>query len=218
MNNQRYTESEYRTKTLLIISPWLFFLLLVITGIAKSCFGGGIDPIDDDIMSSRKIVEHLNVFDTTRNGFRVVYATKNNVTEARLEEIRSRKHIKETFKRLQVEAPVHFGGSLLDTDIYDFAGFALRYDPGPDIVLHNIFVAGHKKSNLYIGKNPDIDNPALYFDSRTEQGIQYLSRDDIYCRRAVKKRIYRYWRCSSLNRTSKTDERFSHFSEDERIR
>jgi hypothetical protein len=90
-------------------------------------------------------------------------------------------------------------------------------DPDPDIKLHNIFVAGHKKSLLYIGKNPNIDNPAQYFDARTEQGIQYLTHDDIYYRRRRDLRIYRYWKCYGNSQTSKTDERFSHFSEEERI-
>jgi hypothetical protein len=189
----------------------------MVIGIVKNCAGNGIDPIDDDIMSCRKIVKHLDVLDTTHNGFRVVYTTKNNVTEARLEEIQNHPHIRKAFKRLQTETPLHFGGSLLDTDIYDFANFAVKHDPDADVEMHNIFVAGHAKSSLYIGKNPDIDNPAMYFDSRTEQGIQYLSRDDIYHRRRKDLRIYRYWKCNSLNQTSKTDERFSHFSEDERI-
>jgi hypothetical protein len=215
--NKQWTESEYRTKTFLTIAPLLFLMLIAIAGISKNCAGSSIDPIDNDIMSSRKVVKHLDVLDTTHNGFRVVYATKNNVTEARLEEIQNRSHVRDAFKSLQTDAPPHFGGSLLDTDIYDFADFAVKCDPDPDIEMHNIFVAGHEKSALYIGKNPNIDNPAQYFDFRTEQGIQYLSHDDIYYRRRKDLRIYRYWKCSSLNQTSKTDERFSHFSEDERI-
>jgi hypothetical protein len=215
---KQWTESEYRTKTLLTIAPQLFFALVVITGIIRFIIGNRIDPIDNDIMSSRRIVEHLNVLDTTHNGFRVVYATKNNVSEARLDEIRNRRHVREAFYRLQTDAPPYFGGSLLYIDIYDFAGFAVRYDSDPDIELHNIFVAGHEKSSLYIGKNPNIDNPASYLDARTEQGIAYLQHDDIYFRRHKNRRIYRYWKCYGINQTSKTDERFSHFSEEERIR
>ena len=215
--NKHWTESEYRTKTLLTIAPWLFIMLIAGVCIVKSCTGNGIDPMDDSIVCSRQIVKHLNVLDSTHNGFRVVYATKNNVTDARLTEIRNRQHINDAFIRLQQDAPAYFGGSLLDTDIYDFAGFAIQYDSDPDIKMHNIFVTGHKKSALYIGKNPNIDKSAQFFDSRTEQGIQYLSQDDIYCRREIKSRIYRYWKCYGNNQTSKTDERFSHFSEDERI-
>ena len=215
--NKQWTESEYRTKTLLTIAPWLFIMLIAGVYIVKSCTGNSMDRMDDSIISCRQIVEHLNVLDSTYNGFRVVYATKNNVTNARLTEIRNREHIRDAFERLQNEAPVHFNGSLLNTDIYDFAEFAVRYDSDSDIEMHNIFVAGHKKSSLYIGKNFNIDKPAQFFDPRTEQGIQYLSHDDIYCRRELKSRIYRYWKCYGNNQTSKTDERFSHFSEDERI-
>jgi hypothetical protein len=217
MNNKQWTESEYRTKTLLVLAPNLLVVLIIVAGIIKSCIGSGIDPMDDSIIGSRQIVEHLNILDGTHNGFRVVYATTNSVTEARLAEIKSRPHIIEAFKCLQTEAPVYFGGSLLYTDIYDFAGFAVRYDFDPDITLHNIFVAGHEKSCMYIGKNPNIDNPAQFFDAKTEQGIQYLSHDDIYYRRRIQDRIYRYWKCYGNNQMSKTDERFSHFSESERI-
>jgi hypothetical protein len=214
---KQWTESEYRIKTLLTIAPVLFFLLIVLICIVKSCMNSGIDPIDDSIISSRQVVEHLNVLDSTFNGFRVVYATKNNVTGLRLKEIRNREHIRTAFMHLQNDAPVYFGGSLLNTDIYDFAGFAVQYDCDPDIEMHNIFVAGHQKSALYIGKNFRIDRPAQFFDFRTEQGILYLSHDDIYYRRDLDRRIYRYWKCYGNNQTSKTDEHFSHFSEDERI-
>jgi hypothetical protein len=173
--------------------------------------------MDDSIIKSREVVEHLNVLDSTHNGFRVVYATKNNVTKVRLTEIQHRPHIIDAFSRLKTDAPVHFGGSLLYTDIYDFADFAVQYDSDPDIELHNIFVAGHEKSYLYIGKNTNIDNPAQYFNFGTEQGIQYLKHDDIYYRRERKNRVYRYWKCYGIHSISETDERFSHFSEDEKI-
>lgn len=217
MNNKQWTESEYRTKTLLALAPSLFVALIIVAGIIKNCIGSGIDSMDNSIISSRQIVEYLNVYDSTHNGFRIVYATVNNVTDARLSEIKSRPHIKTAFKRLQAEAPAHFDGSLLNTDIYDFAGFAVRYDSDLDITLHNIFIAGHKKTNLYIGKNPNIDNPAEFINPNTEQGLQYLSHDDIYYRRSVGDRIYRYWKCYGNNNISRTDERFSHFSEDDRI-
>jgi hypothetical protein len=214
--NNNWTEGEYRTKTLLTIATWLFVALIVCIGIIRSCAGSDIDPLDDSIISSRAVVEHVEVYDSTHNGFRVVYATKHNVTKKRLEEIQHRPHIKDAFSRLKMDAPLHFG-NLLDTDIYDFADFAVNYDPDPDIELHNIFVCGYEKSNLYIGSNPRIPNSAQFFNSGTEQGVQYLSHDDIYFRRRKQKRIYRYWKCRSIHETSSTDERYSHFSEEERL-
>lgn len=218
MSNKQWTESEYRAKTLLALTPWFFFMLVALACIIRNCAGNGTDPIDDSIISSRKAVEHLNVLDSTHNGFRVVYATKSNVTEERLQEIKSRPHIQSAFKRLQADAPVYFKGSLLYTDIYDFAGFAVRYDSDRDIQIHNIFIAGHQKSMLYFGENPKISNPVKNFNPLTGQGIQFISHDDIYFRREKRKRIYRYWKCCGNNATSSTDERYSHFSEEEKLR
>jgi hypothetical protein len=135
-----------------------------------------------------------------------------------LEEIQHRPHIVSAFKRLQTDAPVHFGGSLLYTDIYDFADFAIKYDPDPDIELHNIFVAGNEKSKRYIGPNPKIPNSAQYFNFGTEQGVQYIRHDDIYFRRRKSEQIYRYWKCYGIHSISSTDECYSHFSEEERLR
>lgn len=212
-----WTESEYRIATITLISPYLLIAFIIVIGILHDCFGEKIDPMDNSINKNREIVEHLIVNDSTCNGFRVVWATKYAVTKERLDEIRSRGHIYDAFHRLQVEAPLHFG-SLLKTDIYDFAEFALEYESDKDIVIHNIFVNGTKKSWLYIGPNHKIQNPAVYFDFGTEQGVLYISHEDIYCRGRGKRKIYRYWKCDGINSFSDFDEQFSHFSEDERIR
>ena len=196
---------------------WVVIILVVIIGIIKSCIGDDIDPMDNSIVKSREVVEHVIVTDSTYNGFRVVYATKNSVTQERLTEIKSRAHIRDAFERLKNEAPVHFG-SLLETDIYDFAEFAIGYDVDPDIHLHNIFIEGYEKCKLYIGPNPRIENPAVFFNAGTEQGAQYIGHKDIYFRRRKEDRIYRYWKCYGIHATSSEDERYSHFSEDERVR
>ncbi|NDW08747.1 hypothetical protein D0T56_03640 [Dysgonomonas sp. 520] len=195
---------------------WVVIILVIIIGIVKACVGSDIDPMDNSIVKSREIVEHVIVTDSTYNGFRVVYATKNSVTQERLAEIKSRKNIRDAFGRLKNDAPIHFG-SLLETDIYDFAEFAIRYDVDPDIHLHNIFIEGKDKCDLYIGPNPRIENPAVFFNAGTEQGAQYISHEDIYCRRRKEDRIYRYWKCYGIHTTSSVDERYSHFSEDERV-
>ena len=212
-----HTETEYRTAALLKIAPTLFILLIVVIGIIKSCVGTKIDPMDDSINATREIVHIFNIVDSTYNGFRIVYATKNNVTSERLKEIQSRKHINDAIKKLHADAPLYFG-NMVDTDIYDFAEFAVQYDADPDIVLHNIFVFGAEKTKLYARNNPKITNCATWINPSTEQGVQYLSQDDIYRRRDKEDRIYRYWKCTGLYSTSYTDERYSHFSEEDRIR
>ena len=195
---------------------WVIIILIVIIGLIKSCIGDDIDPLDDSVNKSREVVEHVIVTDSTHNGFRVVYATKNSVTPERFAEIKSRAHIKSSFDKLKTEARLHFG-SLLDVDIYDFADFTFKYEVDPDIELHNIFIEGVDKCNLYIGPNPKIINNARFFNAGTEQGAQYLSHDDIYYRRRKEDRVYRYWKCYGIHATSSTDERYSHFSEDERL-
>ncbi|MDR1716074.1 MAG: hypothetical protein LBS20_09520 [Prevotella sp.] len=201
-----------------LMANWLrvIMVLAIIIGIIETCIVDDVDPIDNSINKDREVVENVIVTDSTHNGFRVVYATKNKVTRERLEEIKSRPHIQDAFKRLKKDAPVHFG-SLLTTDIYDFAEFAIHYDIDPDIHIHNIFVEGYEKCKLYIGHNPGIENPAVFFNTGTEQGAQYISHKDIYYRRRKEERIYRYWKCYGIHATSCDDERYSHFSESERI-
>ncbi|PXV57439.1 hypothetical protein CLV62_15223 [Dysgonomonas alginatilytica] len=209
-------EKNYQTAAFLALAPKLFFIIIVAVMLLKECFGEKPDPMDDSINASREIVEHIMVLDSTRNGFRVVYATENSVTKQRLEEIRNRPVIVDAFKRLKADAPVHFS-NMVETDIYDFAEFAIKYDSDPAIRIHNIFISGSEKVNMYARPNPNIPDCATFINPNTDQGVQYLSHDDIYYRDRVNNRIYRYWKCYGNSSTSSTDERFSHFSQDERL-
>lgn len=191
-------------------------MLIAIIGLIKSCIGNSIDPMDDSINTAREIISHVEVVDSTNNGFRVVYATVNKVSKERYLEIANRPHIIQSFERLQKEAPLYFG-NMLYIDIYEFARYARQFDVDRDIQIHNIFVSGIKKINLYAGKNPKIPNYATWIDPNTEQGVQYLSYKDIYFNINSPDRVYRYWRCKSIYSTSYEDERFSHFSEADRV-
>lgn len=197
--------------------PWLFIALIVLICLVKDCVGPKVDPMDNSYMTSFGIVDHVYVCDSTYNGFRVVYVTTKPVTDARLDEIRHRRNVKDGFARLQRDAPIYFGGSLLYTDIYDFAIFAKGIDIDSDIEIHNIFVMGKEKMDLYIGPNPKIENPAQWMNMGTEQGNQYLSHREIFSCSSGNHSIYRYWKCRSPYNISLTDERFSHFPEDERL-
>lgn len=104
---------------------------------------------------------------------------------------------------------------MLKTNIYDFADFAILFDP-VDIEIHDIFVCGPDKEKLYIGENPRIENWAKWIDPNTLQGLLYITTDDIYHEQKEKSKIYRYWNCPSIHQISATDEHFSHFSETER--
>lgn len=195
----------------------ILIILIAIIGIGKACFEKRKDPIDNSFLTAQRVVDDdVLVVDSTFNGFRLVYVTKNQVTVERVTEIRSRQHIKYGLKKLANEAPKHFG-SLIETDIYDFAGYAKKYDPDPDIEIHNIFIYGNEKIKLYEAPNPKIKNPAKYISKLSLQGVQYLKRNDVYNTIKKEDRIYRYWKCRGIHSFSKTDERFIHFSEDDRL-
>ena len=89
--------------------------------------------------------------------------------------------------------------------------------PQSYILWQNIFIFGTEKQKLYVGKNPRIANSASWINPATEQGVQYINADDIYFRIEKGERVYRYWKCHGNHSTSTADERFSHFSEDERL-
>ena len=104
-----------------------------------------------------------------------------------------------------------------ETDICDFALYAYRFPIDKDVRIHNIFVAGKEKMDFYVRNNPDLPGCATWMHHGTEQGNQYLNADDINHCIPNGRRIYRYWKCRYLLQTSDTDERFSHFTEEERL-
>lgn len=200
------------------IGPWGILMVIVgIVGLVKCCVMKPPDLAEESINKSGNIVEHVMVLDSTNNGFRVVYATGEAVTNEKYEEIRGRPHIQTRFNRLKVEAPKYFGGSLLNTDICDFALYAYRFPIDNDLRIHNIFVAGKEKMNLYVQPNPNLPNCATWMNFGTEQGNQYLNFHDINVYIPNGGRIYRYWKCRPLLQVSDNDEHFSHFTEDERL-
>ncbi len=200
------------------IGPWgIITALVIIVGLVKCCVTKPPDTTKESINKFSDIVEHVMVTDSTQNGFRVVYATNGSVTDEQYQDIRTRKNIKDGFNRLKIDAPRHFKGDLLNTDICDFAFYAYRYHIDDDICIHNIFTAGKEKMNLYVQPNPKLENCALWMNFGTEQGNQYLNFHDINVYIPNGGKIYRYWKCRYLLQTSDTDERYSHFTEDERI-
>ncbi len=200
------------------IGPWgIITALVIIIGLIKCSVTKPPDAAEESINEFSDIVEHVMVTDSTQNGFRVVYATKEEVTDEEFEEISTRRSIRDGFNRLKVDAPGHFNGDLLNADICDFALYAYRYHIDDAICIHNIFVAGKEKMNFYVQPNPNLENCALWMNFGTEQGNQYLNFHDINVYIPNGGKIYRYWKCRYLLQTSDNDERFSHFTEDERI-
>ena len=102
------------------IGPWTWLVtIVIIVAFFKICFTHGPDPVNESINKSAEIVDHIMVLDSTKNGFRVTYATAEPVTNEKFVEIAARQEIKEGFERLKKEAPIHFGGNLLEADICD---------------------------------------------------------------------------------------------------
>lgn len=212
-------EKEYLIFTIAASTKYIFIGLIVIIGMIKCAFEEEIDPMDDSINDRIAIADIVTVEDSiTHTGFYVAYVTKKRVTDARLEEIRSRPHIRDAAKRLQEEAPRFFGGKLLDVDIYAFAEFAKDFDVDPDIEMHGIFISGYSKEKLYVQDNPNLKDCCTIYNPSTQQGVLYIKRDDIYGSSSKSKKIYRYWKCYGDNATSYADERYSHFTNKERLR
>lgn len=210
-------ESEIKLIVLTRLAPYLFVGLIIFIGVIVTCTDN-TSPMDNSINKQIEYVKQLEVLDKNGNGFRVTYVTIDAVTKPRLEEIQSRSHLRVAFLRLRREAPVHFGGSLLNTDIHDFARFARQYDCDEQIKIHCIFVHGIDKMNHYIGENPLIKNSARWMNVNTEQGNQWINRGDVYASAKGKVNYYRYWKCQVPYCISETDEHYSHFSEDNRLR
>ncbi len=202
---------------LLGLKWYLFIAIVIFIGIIKAILGNGIDPIDDSIHTKREIITMAEVRDSVGNGFDVVFTSKKDVSAKRAKEMRSRENFFNEVKKLEKEAPLHFG-NMLYTDIYDFAFFAKKYDYGQDIIIYHVSVAGYEKCNLYIGENPKIPNSAKKYDPDTEQGILFINDIDVYNRDNQVRRPYRYQKCKRPHSVSYEDEHFSHFSEEEKIK
>ena len=118
---------------------------------------------------------------------------------------------------MQHDAPLHFGGSLLETDIYDFAAFAREYDVTTAVHIDCIFVTGPGKIAMYSQPNPNLPDGETWIDPRTEQGLQWINHHDIYFCMENEQRVYRYWKCPGIREISLTDERFTHYTTAEKV-
>ena len=217
MKQLRKQADEFVFMTTTIGPRAILVFLVIVVGLLRMCIPDKTDPMDNSINKSSEIVAHVMVRDSTNNGFRVVYATAEPVTDERFAEICTRTSVRNGFESLEKEAPIHFGNNLLETDICDFALYVYRFPIDKDIRVHNIFVTGKEKMDFYVRDNPNLPGCARWMHHGTEQGNQYLNAVDINYYIPNGGRIYRYWKCRYLLQTSDTDERFSHFTEEERL-
>lgn len=196
------------------LSPVLFVILIVFIGIVKEC--ATEEPDIERQNACREWVTDTYIVDAGYNGFRIRYFTAEKVTKKELGDITVADSIWQFEEQMQQDALDRFD-DMLHLDIYEFALFAKNYGH-KDITMECIFVSGLEKRNLYIGPNPKIKNSAKWIDPNTNQGLQWINHNDIYFYDGKGPKTYRYYRCPYPYDTSATDERFSHFSEDQRVR
>lgn len=206
-------EKVLRMMILAKLSPILLVLLIVFIGIVKECTSE--EPDIERQNARQESIKDVYIVDTGYNGFRIRYGTADKVTKTEWGNILVADSIWKFEEQMQKDALVQFN-DMLHLDIYEFAQFAKLYGH-KDITMEYIFVAGPEKEELYIGPHPKIKNSAKWIDPNTNQGLQWIDHNDIYFYDGKGSKTYRYYKCSSPYDTSATDERFSHFSEDQRI-
>lgn len=189
-------------------------ILIIIIGLIKECVGPKEDPMDVSIMKQRECYDRRYLTDSTGVGFELVWYTTKPVTPKRLKEIQTRDTIRKAQKQLLEQAPVYFNHNFFYTDIYDFAGYARKFDVDPDVRLVNLFVYGEMLERQYLQPNPNLPDACMEYNFLTQQGILYLEECDIYPYNPDARATYRYWKCW---RTSKIDERYTHFTNAEYI-
>lgn len=206
-------EKVLRMMILAKLSPILLVLLIVFIGIVKECTSE--EPDIERQNARQESIKDVYIVDAGYNGFRIRYGTAEKVTKTEWGNILVADSIWKFEEQMQKDALVQFN-DMLHLDIYEFAQFAKLYGH-KDITMEYIFVAGPEKEELYIGPHPKIKNSAKWIDPNTNQGLQWIDHNDIYFYDGKGSKTYRYYKCSSPYDTSATDERFSHFSEDQRI-
>lgn len=108
----------------------------------------------------------------------------------------------------------HFNHDFFNSDIYDVAEYAKKFDIEPNVRLVNVFVMGQRLTDQYLCPNPNLPDGGCTEPSYgTDQGVLYIREVDVYPTSDDTVRTYRYleyWR------TSSNDEHYTHFTESER--
>lgn len=190
-----------------------FLILIAVIGLFRSCMGYDEIDIDNSYMVRRYMFRRTCVLDSVGNGYELLWYTTKHVTERRIEEIKTRQHIYDSYKKLEAEAADHFNHDMINTDIYDFVEWAKKYDIDSDVRLVNIWVCGRDYKELY--RQPNSKFPEVHTPFVPDMGILYLEEFDVYPYNPDFRRTYHYWKCDV---TSLTDERFNHVTERDYLR
>ena len=216
MNNIGQKADNLVAGVLLIGCTPSFLILIGIIALFRSCMGYGEIDIDNSTMLRRYMYDRINITDTMGNGYEILLYTTNAVSDKRYEEIKSRQHLRDSYKQLKAEAVDYFDNDLLNTDIYDFVEYAKRFDVDScDVRLVNIWVYGSQYEALYQQPNTDFPLKIDQIDKIHNLGVLYLKENDVYPYNLTSPRTYRYWQCEA---TSLQDERYSHITEADQVR
>ena len=216
MNNIGQKADNLVAGVLLIGCTPSFLILIGIIALFRSCMGYGEIDIDNSTMLRRYMYDRINITDTMGNGYEILLYTTNAVSDKRYEEIKSRQHLRDSYKQLKAEATDYFDNDLLNTDIYEFVEYAKRFDvDSGDVRLVNIWVYGSQYEALYQQPNSDFPLKIDQIDKINNLGVLYLKENDVYPYNLTSPRTYRYWQCEA---TSLQDERYSHITEADQVR
>ena len=192
-----------------------FIVLILIIAMFRSCMGYDEIDIDNSTMRRREMYDRTVIKDSTGNGYELLWYTTNPVSDRRYEEIKSRKHLDESYKKLKKEAAAHFDNDLINTDIYDVVKYAKTFDiDSADVRLVNIFIYGSEYEKLYQRQHKDYPDGWEMLDDDDFGGL-YLEEYDVYKRNNSALPYYRYWGCYA---TSLYDERYTHVTRSDRLR
>ena len=121
MKQLRKQADEFVFMTTTIGPRAILVFLVIVVGLLRMCIPDKTDPMDNSINKSSEIVAHVMVRDSTNNGFRVVYATAEPVTDERVAEICTRTSVRNGFESLETI----FWKRIFATSPYMFTGFRL---------------------------------------------------------------------------------------------
>ena len=191
-----------------------FLVLIAIIGVTRSCIGCDEVDIDNSYMVRRYDYDRIFIEDSIGNGFELLYYTTEAVTDKRFEEIKSRRHLDESYKKFKNEAADHFNHDLQNTNIYDFVKYAKTFDlDSTEVRLVNIWVYG--KFKILYRRPHDLYPDGWKSGDDYDLGLLFLKEYDVYPYNFEAPQCYRYWGCDA---TSLSDERYSHVTEADRRR
>lgn len=201
----------------LIGGPTCLIVLCLIVACCQAIFKTEPDPLDVGNVYMFNQALTRDIVDERGNGFTIVYRS-TVMTKDRLMEVLSHKNIDENLDSLRGVVLERFDGDLLDVDIYDFAEVVKYFEIDPKLWVNRILVCGKERKLRYFNPNPNLPDGVTEYDFRTDQGILWIDNRDIFSVSTNDNKIYRYWKVSGPREISDTDEHFTHFTSEQKVK